>query len=54
VQAFFEPDYGSALKHLSPMLPLILYPTWFGMPDRGSTQGATRAIADVSRRQGSL
>ena len=24
VQALFEPDYGSALKHLTPMLPLVL------------------------------
>ncbi|WP_448852722.1 polysaccharide biosynthesis tyrosine autokinase [Corynebacterium sp. 335C] len=24
VQALFEPDYGSALKHLTPMLPLIV------------------------------
>ena len=24
VQAIFEPDYGSYLKHLSPMLPLFL------------------------------
>lgn len=25
VQGLFEPDYGSFIKHLSPMLPLILY-----------------------------
>jgi hypothetical protein len=24
VQAIFEPDYGSYLRHLTPMLPLIL------------------------------
>ena len=25
VQAFFEPDYGSALRHLSPLLPVLLF-----------------------------
>lgn len=27
-QAVFEPDYGSALRHLTPLLPLILYVAW--------------------------
>ena len=30
IQAFFEPDYGSALRHLSPMLILMLYVAWTG------------------------
>lgn len=25
VQAFFEPDYGSALRHLTPLLPVIVF-----------------------------
>jgi hypothetical protein len=25
VQAFFEPDYGSALRHITPLLPIMLY-----------------------------
>lgn len=25
VQALFEPDYGSALRHLTPLLPLVVY-----------------------------
>jgi hypothetical protein len=27
-QALFEPDYGSALRHLTPLLPLIVYVVW--------------------------
>lgn len=27
-QALFEPDYGSALRHLTPLLPLFLYVVW--------------------------
>ena len=30
VQAFFEPDYGSALRHISPMLPLMVLVAWSG------------------------
>lgn len=28
VQALFEPDYGSALRHLTPLLPLFVYVVW--------------------------
>lgn len=30
VQALFEPDYGSYLRHLTPLLPLIVYVVWNG------------------------
>lgn len=28
VQSLFEPDYGSALRHLTPLLPAMLYAVW--------------------------
>ncbi|WP_448719861.1 hypothetical protein [Microbacterium natoriense] len=27
-QSLFEPDYGSALRHLTPLMPLLLYVVW--------------------------
>ena len=26
---FFEPDYGSTVRHLTPLLPLMLYVMWW-------------------------
>jgi len=31
VQAVFEPDYGSALRHIAPLLPLFLWVSWSGV-----------------------
>lgn len=36
VQAVFEPDYGSALRHLTPLLPLFLWVSWRTLRDRRS------------------
>jgi hypothetical protein len=33
-QAFFEPDYGSAFRHLAPLLPLMLYVVWATSSER--------------------
>lgn len=37
VQAVFEPDYGSALRHLTPLLPLFVWVIW-------RSRGAARAV----------
>lgn len=37
VQALFEPDFGSVLRHLTPLLPLIFMPLW-------SREGSRRAL----------
>lgn len=31
-QALFEPDYGSALRHVTPLLPLVLLVAWTARP----------------------
>lgn len=31
-QAVFEPDYGSAIRHLAPLMPLMLYVVWKALP----------------------
>jgi hypothetical protein len=30
IQGLFEPDYGSALRHLSPLMPLMTSAVWLG------------------------
>ncbi|PFG37382.1 hypothetical protein ATL41_2141 [Flavimobilis soli] len=38
-QSLFEPDYGSALRHLTPMLPLVACAVWRGQGARVSISG---------------
>ncbi|PWW21837.1 hypothetical protein JD79_00978 [Geodermatophilus normandii] len=38
VQSFFEPDYGSYLRHLSPILPVAIYVAGRPAGDRGPSQ----------------
>lgn len=43
VQAIFEPDYGSAVRHLTPLLPLVLLIAWSARarsPENGSSGAA--------------
>lgn len=49
-QAIFEPDYGSAIRHLAPLMPLMLYVVWQAQPF--SRQAA--ALKKASRGQNSL
>ncbi len=52
IQAFFEPDYGSALRHLSPLLILMLYVAWTGSAvKRQSGERNTPAGHAASARQ---
>lgn len=48
VQAIFEPDYGSYLRHLTPMLPLILAVTLIA----SRTSAETPGVADPRRVEG--
>ena len=48
-QALFEPDYGSALRHLSPLLPLLVYLVC-AAPEAGGPPGLTaRSMAGSAR-----
>jgi hypothetical protein len=54
-QSFFEPDYGSYLKHLSPVLPLLIAATigWKGTPLlRGLASGRPAAVPRVRQEVG--
>lgn len=43
-QAIFEPDYGSAIRHLAPLMPLMLYVVWQAQP-RAREAAALRSAA---------
>lgn len=43
-QALFEPDYGSTLKHLTPLLPLVLALVALRAPNRAEDSRATREL----------
>lgn len=49
-QAIFEPDYGSFLRHLSPVSPLIVFFVLrLGLEPQGRTAAAPRALAPRRR-----
>lgn len=51
-QSLFEPDYGSALRHLTPLLPLFLYVAWQSLAHRrvvGATEQSSLRIENPSR-----
>lgn len=52
VQSVFEPDYGSYVRHLTPMLPLMLAvilwrPRAFGGPGAPTAQASVRVPGDA-------
>lgn len=46
-QGLFEPDYGTALRHLSPLLPLMLLVAWRASSERVSGDGVGDEIAEL-------
>lgn len=50
-QALFEPDYGSVLRHLTPLLLLVLYVAWISVSPRHEILGCFEASSETPRRQ---
>ena len=48
VQAIFEPDFGSYLKHLTPLMPLFL--TLVPLRTRGESEERPPRVDDIPQR----